>query len=437
MTDFLGDLTFTSRAVLYLLAGFAMLVLTVQPWFSRFRLANLPLLYVLLGVGLGALGLPVLNPLFGEMSARIIEHSAELIVLISLAGAGLAIDTRESWHEWQAAIRLVFIAMPLTILSIALLGIYLTGLPLASAILLAAVLAPTDPVLARSVQVSPPGKGETPMEVSLTAEAGLNDGLAFPFVYLAIAFAAASGDWTDWGWTWLGWDFLYRVSAGYAVGVACGWALARLVYSRFGDAQAGAWNALVVVLATTFISYGAAELVQGYGFLAVFAAARKGRAVSQARDGEYARFVHRDADQIESVLLVMLLTWFGMFLTTGVMEGLTGREVLLAALILLILRPVAGLLSLLGLNCDEMSRLKVAFFGIRGMGTVFYLAYAQNHADFAEIDTLWRIAAVTITGSILIHGFASNFVLDADEEVAEGAPDPDHKHPHKAREAGE
>lgn len=428
MSEILGDLSFTSRAVIYLLAGGAMLVLTMQPYISRFRLSNLPLLYVLFGMALGAIGLPVLDPLSGEISAKIIEHAAELIVLISLAGAGLAIDTREGWHNWQAAIRLVAISMPVTILAITLLGIGLAGLPLASALLLAAVLSPTDPVLARTVQVSPPGQDETPMEVSLTAEAGLNDGLAFPFVYLAIAVVAATGPWGDWGWEWLGWDFFYRVIAGYGVGMLCGWGLSRLIYSRVGDAQAGAWNALVVVLATTFISYGAAELVQGYGFLAVFAAARAGRAVGKDEDGRYEQFVHRDADQIESVLLVLLLTWFGMFLTTGVMQGLNGSEVLLAALILLVLRPAAGLLGLLGLKCDRMSRIKVAFFGIRGMGTVFYIAYAQNHADFTEIDTVWRIAAVTIFGSIVLHGFTANFITG--EDVSSG----EETHPHQGRQ---
>ena len=321
---------------------------------------------------------------------------------------------------------LLAIAMPLTLLGTALLGIYLTGLPLASAVLLAAVLAPTDPVLARSVQVSPPGQEEDPMEVALTAEAGLNDGLAFPFVYLALALVAAGGtgwgDWQDWGWGWLGYDLIYRVAAGLGVGVACGAAMSWLIYSRFGDAKAGAWNALIVVLAATFIAYGLSEMVQGYGFLAVFAAARAGRAFGKSHDGEYERYVHRDADQLESVLLVLLLSWFGMFLMSGVMAGLTWQEVALGAILLLVIRPLGGVLSLLGIVCEEISRIKVAFFGIRGMGTIFYIAYAQNHADFEQIDAVWRIAAVTILMSIVLHGFAANFVFKEDPAGE--------KHPH-------
>lgn len=426
MSEILSDLTITSRAALYGLFGLALLALTMQPKLSRIRILNFPLIYVAFGAGLGLLNLPLINPLTSDLSAKIIEHVSELIVLISLAGAGLAIDTRESWKNWRAAIMLLVIAMPLTLLGTTLMGLWLVGLPLASALLLAAVLAPTDPVLARSVQVSPPGQDEEPMEVALTAEAGLNDGLAFPFVYLALAVAAATGPWTEWAVGWFTWDFLYRVVAGYAAGMLCGAVLSRVLYSRFGDAQAGAWNAMIVVLAATFIAYGFAEAIQGYGFLAVFAAARAGRAYGLEQEGSYERFVHRDADQLESVLLVLLLTWFGMFLVSGVMMALSWSEVALAGILILVLRPAAGLLALAGLKCEDMSRYKVAFFGIRGMGTVFYIAYAQNHGTFDDIDAVWRISAVTILGSIILHGFAANFVFKPDEEE---------EHPHKARSA--
>ena len=210
--------TVDPRDVIYLILGLAMLGLTLQPALARFRFVNVPLVYVVVGILLAVVGIPVVDPREGGMQALIVEHISELIVIISLAGAGLAIDTPASWKNWNATWRLLIIAMPLTILAIAVLGGTLGGLSVAGALLLAAALAPTDPVLARAVQVAPPGQDESHMEVALTAEAGLNDGLAFPFVYLAISAAAygvANGAWSDWIWGWVTFDTLYRVAVGH------------------------------------------------------------------------------------------------------------------------------------------------------------------------------------------------------------------------------
>ncbi|WP_442613741.1 cation:proton antiporter [Parasphingopyxis sp.] len=421
------------RDIFYTIIGVALLGLTLQPALSQYRFTNFPLFYIVIGIGLALIGLPALDPLDGGLSAMVIEHASELIVIISLAGAGLAIDTKESWRNWQASFRLLLVSMPLTILAVFLLAFYLVGMPWASAMLLAAALAPTDPVLARSIQVGPPGKKETPMQVALTAEAGLNDGLAFPFVYLAITAATlgfAGSGFPDWGWSWLGYDFFYRVVAGWLIGYGCGHVISRIVFSRFGDARQGAWNSIIVVLAATLIAYGVAESFDAYGFLSVFASARAGRANSRGTDGEsYEKYIHHGADQLESILLALLLLWFGMFVGAGALDSIGWAEIALAVLIVLIIRPASGLLSLIGYSCENLERIKVAFFGIRGMGTVFYIAYAQNHADFDGIETVWRVAAATILLSIVLHGFAANFVLDDGEE--------DEEHPHKADDPDE
>lgn len=415
------------RDIFYTIIGLALLGLTLRPALTQYRFANIPLIYVAIGAGLALIGLPVLNPLDGGLSAKLIEHISELIVIISLAGAGLAIDTKESWKNWQASFRLLLISMPLTIVAVFLLAFYLVGLPWASAMLLAAVLAPTDPVLARAVQVGPPGKKETPMQVALTAEAGLNDGLAFPFVYLAITAATlgfASTGLPDWAWSWFGYDFLYRVIAGWVVGYGCGYVISRIVFSRFGDATQGAWNSIIVILASTLLSYGIAESFNAYGFLAVFAATRAGRANTRGtEDASYEKYVHHGADQLEAILLALLLLWFGMFVGSGALDGISWAEIALAVLLILAIRPASGMLSLLGYSCENLERVKVAFFGIRGMGTVFYIAYAQNHAEFDGIESVWRIAAATILFSIVLHGFAANFVLEEAEEA---------DHPYKA-----
>ncbi|MEM7489366.1 MAG: cation:proton antiporter, partial [Pseudomonadota bacterium] len=244
--------TIDTRDVVYTIVGLALFGLTLQPALSRYKLFNLPLIYVAFGAVLGSVGMATLNPLAGDWRTHVIEHASELIVIISLAGAGLAIDTVGSWRNWAPTWRLLAIAMPLTIAAVAFLGHGWLGLTLPGALLLAAALAPTDPVLARSVQVSPPGQDEEPMEVALTAEAGMNDGLAFPFVYLAIHAAAigvsemTSGE--AWLWSWLSFDLAYRVAAGVIVGHFVGLAISKLVFSPIGDGRQGAWNAVVVIL---------------------------------------------------------------------------------------------------------------------------------------------------------------------------------------------
>ena len=421
----LGIATLDPRDLVYGAIGLALLGLTLQPALSRYRILNFPLIYVLAGAGLAFLGFPAIDPRAGGLSSAVIEHAAELIVIISLAGAGLAIDTRMTWRNWNPTFRLLLVTMPLTIVAVALAGTAWLGMPLAAALLLAAALAPTDPVLARTVQVSPPGKDEEPMEVALTAEAGLNDGLAFPFVYLAVSVAtygwvAGEGWAPDWFMRWLTFDLLYRVAAGWIAGTAIGWVVSRIAFSRWGDAENGAWNSILMVLSATLLSYGLTEAIDGYGFLAVFACARAGRAHTRGREeAEYEKFVHHGADQLESILLVLLLLWFGTFLAIGGLSGWTWAEALFAAALIFVVRPLAGLLALVGVPCTRLERGKIAFFGVRGMGSIFYIAYGQNHAEFADIDAVWRVAALVIVGSIVVHGFGASFAI-AEPEGGDG-----------------
>ncbi|MEM9797988.1 MAG: sodium:proton antiporter [Pseudomonadota bacterium] len=415
------------RDIIYTIVGLALFGLTLQPALARYRLFNLPLFYVLIGALLGGFGMAKINPLAGGWQTAVIEHASELIVIISLAGAGLAIDTVASWRNWNPTWRMLIVAMPLTIAAVAFYGATWLGLTIPGALLLAAALAPTDPVLARSVQVSPPGQEETPMEVALTAEAGMNDGLAFPFVYLAIHAAAIGvGQMTSdeaWLWNWLTFDFAYRVIVGIVVGHVVGLIISKVVFSPIGDGSRGAWNAVVVILSATLLSYGITEAVDGYGFLAVFFATRAGRSNTRGTDNEgYEKFVHHGAEQLEAILLAVLLLWLGTFIGSGALAGLTWAEIGFALALVLIIRPAAGLLSLIGHACGGMQRRNVAFFGIRGMGSVFYIAYAQNHADFADIDAVWRIATVTILASIVIHGYAANYFLSGNHNLGETHP---------------
>jgi NhaP-type Na+/H+ or K+/H+ antiporter len=325
-------------------------------------------------------------------------------VIVSLTAAGLAIDLKAGWRRWNATWRLLGIAMPLTILALVFLGQW-AGLGLAGAVLLGASLAPTDPVLARSVQVGGPGKDEDPTRVALTAEAGLNDGLAFPFVWAAIALAAGTFDWGS----FLAYDVVYRVGLGIAIGWGVGWLITRVVFSRLGDAANDRSAPLIVMLAATFLAYGLAEFAHAYGFLSVFIAARSGRRhdidseVRDRGDEAYAAEAHESADQFEGILMVILLLWFGSFVAAELWYQWRWTDLVIALALLLVVRPLAGWIAMTGYGAAPKERFKMAFFGIRGMGTIFYIAYGQTHAAFDDIDAVWRIAGLCILISVLMH----------------------------------
>src|SRR5918993_23750 len=188
------------------LMGLVLIGATWLPHLLKQRLLSFPIIYVAIGFLLYQLPLPFPDP--DPLRSGIeTERLTELVVLVALVSAGLRIDTPIGWKAWNAAWRLLAFAMPICIVMGVALGHWLLGLSLASACLLGAILAPTDPVLAADVQVGPPGKGrEDPVRIALTSEAGLNDGLAFPFVWLAIAIAGAAAGSYDWvvQWLWLG-----------------------------------------------------------------------------------------------------------------------------------------------------------------------------------------------------------------------------------------
>ena len=411
-----------AKDVFYAVAGVAFLGLTVLPLLCRDRvLVSVPTIYVAVGALLGWWGLPFISPFTSKLTLAVVEHATELIVIVSIAGAGLSVDRpmgRKSWHHtWM----LLGVAMPLTILGLVGLGVWWAGLPLASAVLLGACLAPTDPVLASSVQVDEPTEGEEDdVRVSLTTEAGLNDGLAFPFVYLALAMAAAAGGGGylaeqglgqgRWWWSWVGWDVGYRLAAGVIVGWLVGYLLSKFIFGKWGDAQQGGKNAGLVLLAGTFLSYGLTEALDGYGFLAVFVSARASRWFArEAEEGEerYTKMPHHFSDQFEKVLLALLLLWLGGWVGNGALADTRWPEVAVAAALIFLIRPAAGWLSLRPTAGSRLDHWSIASLGIRGLGSVFYLAYAMSHGEFRQIEAVWRIGLWAILISVVVHGIAA------------------------------
>src|SRR5688572_21805527 len=199
------------------------------------------------------------------------EVVSEVCVIVGLFGTGLRIDRMAGWKLWAPTVRLLVLAMPLCIVLVAIVGWTVAGMTLAGGLLLGAILAPTDPVLAGDVQVGPPHEGgEHPVRYTLTTEAGLNDGLAFPFVHLGIAVAAAGGLSLELAGEWLLRDVVYRVAIGVAGGALVGWLLGKVLFDWPRENALSETGSGVVALAGVLLAYGAAELVEGYGFIAAF-----------------------------------------------------------------------------------------------------------------------------------------------------------------------
>ncbi len=373
-------------------------------------LRQLPLSLAMICVGLG-FGLFALDVIGFDPDPRtfdtLTERLTELVVIISLMGAGLKLDRPVSLKGWGPTWRLLAIAMPLTIAATAWLGVIGLGFSLAMALLLGAAMAPTDPVLASDVQTGPPKSGEdNEVRFNLTAEAGLNDALAFPFVNLAILVSmTGAAAWAGQGLgEWLAVDVAWKLIAGgvmgWAVGKAMGWLIFRAHergISRHADG--------LVAIGATFIAYAATEVVHGYGFLAVFVCALTIRA--SERDDDFHEEMHDFAEQIERLLMMLLLVLFGGALANGLLDALTWTDVGIGLAILFIVRPVAGYLSLVGSPLPRRDKVLLAYLGIRGLGSVYYLAYGINHGQFGDSERLWAITGFIILTSIIVHGITS------------------------------
>jgi sodium/hydrogen antiporter len=401
--------------------GAAILGAALLPMVLAGRPLSFPVVYVALGMAVFALPLrlPSIDPL---AEGDVVERMTELAVIVSLMGAGLKLDRRVGWRSWLTTRRLLVVAMPLTIAGIAVLGWAAVGLVPASALLLGAALAPTDPVLAGDVQVGPPGgEAEDDVRFSLTSEAGLNDGLAFPFVNAAIAMAVAgSAGVGSWLGGWVLDDVVVKLVVGLAVGVAGGRAIGAVIF-RLPTTRAIAESTEgFVALAATLLVYGAAELVHGYGFVSVFVAACVIR--DHERGHDYHEVLHASAESIERLVSAGLLVLLGGAVVDGALSPLGVDGALVGLAVVLVIRPLAGWASLLRSPLRRGERWAVAFFGIRGVGSVYYLAHALNETDFTDAELLWAVTAFVILVSVLVHGVSAAPVLrriDARREHAE------------------
>lgn len=386
------------------------LVIVVGYWLPRFFSGREPAGSALLIIGgLLAFGLiPGAATIFSPLERPgFWEITSEFAVIAALFGTGLRIDRVIGTGLWTPTARLLVFAMPLCMLAVTGAGL-LAGLGLAGAVLLAAVLAPTDPVLAADVQVGPPLEGgEHPVRFALTTEAGLNDGLAFPFVYLAL-FIASAGAGAEWFGEWLGLYLVYKIAVGVAVGAGAGWLLGKLLFSVPRKNPLAETTSGVVAMAGLLLTYGACELVEGYGFIAAFVMGFVLR--REEAEHEFHVRLHGFTEALEHAVTAILLVFLGGAIP-ALLPFLDWQHALVGIALVFVFRPAFGYLSLFRTNYSNSQRAVVAFYGVRGIGSVYYMAYAAGSQYFPEAGPLWATVVFTILLSTVVHGFTAGSVV--------------------------
>lgn len=389
------------------------LAIILAYWLPRFFSGREPAASALL-IGLGWLffgwipGMPqALSPIDAPKPWEVVS---EICVIVGLFSVGLRIDRLAGVALWGPTARLLVIAMPLTIIGVAALGWGLAGMTLAGGLLLGSVLAPTDPVLAGDVQVGRPTEGgEHPVRFTLTTEAGLNDGLAFPFVHLSVLVAAAATVTPELLGEWVVRDVAYRILVGAAGGLAVGWLLGKILFEVPRENALAKTEAGVFALAGVFVAYGVTELAEGYGFIAAFVAG----ATLRRSESDHAFHVrlHDFSETVEHALTAMLLIGLGAAMP-AILDALDLTGALIGLALILILRPAIGLLSLARCSMRGRERFVVAAFGVRGVGSIYYLSYAGSHLELTNEAQLWAIVGFTILLSTVVHGFTAAIAVE-------------------------
>jgi NhaP-type Na+/H+ or K+/H+ antiporter len=402
---------------------------------SGTALKRLPLstamLYLAAGFGLGPAGLALMAP--DPLSYSVtLELMTEVAVLISLFAVGLKLGLPLSHKSWRLPVRLAVISMTITvalITGIAMLGL---GFSPGAAILLGAILAPTDPVLASDIQVIEAGDRDR-LRFSLTGEGGLNDGAAFPFVVLGLGLLGHHDLGTA-GWRWFAIDVMWAIAGGLMIGGALGTLIGRLVVYLRSHHQESVGLDEFLALGLIALTYGLAQLGHTNGFLAVFAAGLALQRVKErpttvtttptvletglqskeanealATDSEHAsaymmQEVRGFNDQLERIAEVAIVLVVGAMLSYTYLHS---SAVWFVAVVFLVVRPVSVRLGLLGAPVSRDQRILISWFGIRGIGSIYYLMYAINHGLTRPLAE--EIIAITLTMvavSIVVHGIS-------------------------------
>lgn len=393
--------------ILQLLAiGLLILVVTLgSGWITRLPFSY-ALIYLVVGIILG----PNVTGLFAlQLDAKALEYITEIVVIISVFGCGLKMNRRLRLAEWSTTARLIGFLMPISIMAIACAAHWILAMSWGAAILLGAILAPTDPVLASEVQMSHT-EDLNELRFSLTSEGGINDALAFPFVYFGI-YALKDNNWDNWFKQWVAVDLFWAIAAGIGMGFLVAKAIVWLEHQLQRRKATEEIMLDFVALSAILLTYSLTELVNGYGFLAVFVAG-----LVMQHDYYHTQRNHKRLgqlefiEQIEKLLEVGTIVLLGTILTLDPGLDYLGQALLIAALLMFVIRPVGAMLSLLGSNLSFTNRTFIAWFGIRGIGSLYYLNYAigKEIGGGGLIEQITWISILTVIFSIVVHGISSS-----------------------------
>ncbi|RON51387.1 sodium:proton antiporter [Pseudomonas frederiksbergensis] len=427
--------------------GAVLLTLALTSSYLRWMPVTTSAVCLALGVGIGPAGMGLLK-LDIKDAANWMEHLTEVAVLFSLFVCGLKLRLPLRDRKWRVAFGLAGPVMLLSITGVCLLLHYGFELAWGPSMLIGAILAPTDPVLASLVQVND-AKDYDPVRFGLSGEAGLNDGVAFPFVILGLLFLQQSGNSSAWLDDWALKSLLWAVPAGLLTGYWMGHGIGRVTLSmRIRNADSTLSPNDYLTLALIALAYVAAESIHGYGFLSVFAAGLGLRQAEVKSTGdtqipaehlvqplvnhqnvEPEAAVHGDVETLEDTQVaagIMMgdMLAFGslverameVFLVTLLGVVLVAhwdwRALVIAAVLFCVIRPLSVWLIPWGRLLDGRQRSLIGWFGIRGIGSFYYLFYVLNHDLPASVATLCTDLTLSVVAlSILIHGISTQPML--------------------------
>ena len=431
-------------AIWSVLIGLLLILLAL----SATVLSRLPLstamLYLMVGLAISpfGMGLMAVDP---RAHTLLLERLTEVIVLVSLFTAGLKLSPGLKDRRWLLPLRLALTSMVITVLAIAGVAWLLLGLPLGACVLLGGILAPTDPVLASDVQVQQPGDRDR-LRFALTGEGGLNDGTAFPFVMLGLGLMGLH-EIGDFGWRWLLLDGIWATAAGLGVGALLGLVIGRLVLHLRREHKEAVGLDDFLAMGLIALSYGAALLLHAYGFLAVFAAGVALRHLEQSQStGPDSQRAAEDAsahpDQSVADAIAVHRRHAPAFMAQAVLGfnqqveriGELAIVITIGALLwavqwhravwwfvpllLLGIRPIAVGLGLIGSPSSSGQRWLIGWFGVRGIGSLYYLMYALNHGVSGPLaDRLTALTLSVVVTSIIVHGLSVTPMMAAYEKA--------------------
>ena len=389
-----------------LVIGILLLTVTLgSGWISRLPVSY-ALIYLIVGIGLGPYGVKLIEL---RPQAQFLEKLTEFVVLVSLFSCGLKMNRPLQLWAWNSTARLLGFLMPISIFAVAAIAHWFVKLDWGPAILLGAILAPTDPVLASEVQIADI-EDRDELRFGLTSEGGLNDALAFPFVYFGI-YALKDSNWPNWFSQWAGIDLIWAIAAGIVMGIlvakAVTWIDLRLQRYRPADELMEDF----IALSTILLTYSLTEVVNGYGFLAVFVA---GIVVQRSyRDPEKPLSQLHFTERIEKLMEVGTILILGSLLRLEALVAHSSYALLIAGLLIFLIRPVGAWISTIGSHLHPASRLLCGWFGIRGVGSIYYLTYAFGHGLKGEIgEKIAWITFTTIVISVIVHGISATPLMN-------------------------